>query len=146
MVLQVSLAIIAAAFVVLAIYAVLALRSIRQSVEQATRTMDDIEKHLQAVSAEAVGLMNSTKQVTDDLNRKLQTVDGFFDSVGDVGQAVQQVTSSVKQVSATVSQSVAGSVERGIHTHKNKLDQIMFWTNVSLELWRKLSSLKSNKQ
>lgn len=143
---QISVAIIAVAFVALVIYLILALRSVRESMEQANQTMANLERQLEQVSGEAMKLMISTTQLTDDMNRKIKHVDGFFESINDVGQAVQQVTSSVKQVSATVSQSFSGSIQQGVHTHKNKIDEVVQWTNVAINLWQKLSSLKSKKE
>lgn len=145
MLIQISVAVIAVAFVALAVYAVTALRSVRDSLQQASHSIAELEKHMEQVSGETVKLLSSTNQLTEDLNRKLKHVDTFFESVGDVGQAVQQVASSVKQVSATVTNSVTGSVQKSVHTHQSKIDEAMMWAKAAMTLWQKISSLKTNK-
>lgn len=140
---EISVTVIAVAFAAFVVYAIIALRAVKDSLLQANRTLTDLERQVDTVSREAVKLLDSTHRMTEDLNRKLERIDGFFESVNDVGEAVQQVSTSVKQVSATVANSLKGSVNKGVHTHQNKIDTIIQWANASVSLWQTIRSLKT---
>ncbi len=140
-----SIAVIAAAFVALTIYLIIALRSINDSVQQVSRTLEKVQLQVDEVTRETVILMKSTNQITQDLHKKIKQVDSLFESVSEVGEAVNQVTSSMKQVSATVTKSITHGVQNGVHKQQKRIDEVMHWTNVAINLWQKFQTLKSNK-
>lgn len=142
----VSAAVVAVAFVVLAVYAVLALRSVKQSLDQANRTLADVGDRIDAVSREAMKLLDSTHRLTEDVNGKLNRVDGLFQSIEHVGEAVQQVTSSVKQVSASVSRTFTGSVDRGLQNSQPKIETAVQVATVLIDLWRKIGNLRNESK
>ena len=146
MVVQISVAVIAVAFVALVVYAIAALRSMQESLKQATQTMANMEHRIDEISEESVKLLSVTNKLTEDLNGKLKQVDHFFESAHDIGEAVHQVTSSVKQVSATVTRSLTGSVDKSVHTHQSKIDNVMQWANAAISLWQQVSRMKENSK
>jgi uncharacterized protein YoxC len=145
MLIELSVAIIAVAFVGLTAYVIISLRSINETVQTVSRTLEKVQLHVDEVTRETVVLMKSTTQITEDLHNKLKHVDALFESVGEVGDAVNQVTASMKQVSATVTKSITHGVESGVHKQQKRIDEVIHWTNVAINLWQKFQSFKSNK-
>mgnify|MGYP000023542709 CR=1 FL=1 len=145
MLIGLSVAVIAAAFVALTIYLIIALRSVNDSVQQVSKTLEKVQLQVDEVTRETVVMMRTTNQITEDFQKKIKKVDALFESVGEVGEAVNQVTSSMKQVSATVTKSITHGVETGIHKQQNRIDEVIHWTNVAINLWQKLQALKSKK-
>jgi uncharacterized protein YoxC len=144
MLIDISVAVIAAAFVALTVYLIMTLRSVRDSLHQANQTLTKVQLQVDEVSRETVTIMRTTNQITDDLHKKLKHVDALFESVSDVGEAVNQVTSSMKQVSATVTKSITHGVESGVHKQQKRIDEVIHWTNIAFSLWQKIQSWKSN--
>jgi uncharacterized protein YoxC len=145
MLIDVSVAVIAAAFVALTIYLIITLRSVNDSVQQVSKTLEKVQLQVDDVTRETVILMRSTNQITEDVHNKLKQVDALFESVSEVGEAVNQVTTSMKQVSATVTKSITHGVQSGVHKQQKRIDEVIHWTNVAVNLWQKFQSLKSNK-
>jgi uncharacterized protein YoxC len=145
MLIELSVAVIAAAFVALTIYLIIALRSVNDSVQQVSLTLEKVQLQVDEVTRETVVFMRTTNQITEDLHKKLKQVDSLFESVGEVGEAVNQVTSSMKQVSATVFKSITHGVQSGVHKQQKRIDEVIHWTNVAVNLWQKFQTLKSNK-
>lgn len=145
MLVQISVAVIAVAFVALTVYIILALKSVRDSLQQANQTLVEVQQQVDQVSRETVKLMRTTNHITEDIHQKIKHVDALFESIGDVGQAVNQFTSSVKQVSATVTQSLTNGVQRGIHSRQEQIDEAVNWVKLAFTLWQKIQNLKSGK-
>lgn len=145
MLIELSVAVIAAAFVALTIYLIITLRSVNDSVQHVSKTLEKVQLQVDEVTRETVIMMRTTNQITEDLHKKLKQVDALFESVGDVGEAVNQVTSSVKQVSATVTKSITHGVQNGVNKQQKRIDEVIQWTNVAANLWQKYQALKSNR-
>lgn len=145
MLIELSVAVIAVAFVALTIYVIISLKSVNDSVQQVSRTLEKVQLHVDDVTRETVTMLKSTTQITEDLHNKLKHVDALFESVGEVGEAVNQVTASMKQVSATVTKSITHGVETSVHKQQKRIDEVIQWTNVAVNVWQKLQAFKSNK-
>lgn len=144
MIWQISVACIAAAFIVLVGYLIAALQTARASMMQMNQSLEKIEHRLNEMSAETMNVMRSAQQVTDDVQRKMKTLDALFVSIGQVGESVQQVTSSVKQVSATVSQSMqqAGQTVRG---NESRIAEWLDWAAWGFQVVQKWQQRKQQK-
>jgi uncharacterized protein YoxC len=141
LIIQISVACIAAAFIVLVYFLVKTLISAKASLEQVTETLAHIDAKVDAISQETVKLMHTTQQITDDVQGKMKSVDTLFRSIGQVGESVSQVSASVKQVSATVSDSVRRAGDR-VNRERNQVAEVMEWATLGLQLWRKWQSRK----
>lgn len=145
LIIQISAACIAAAFVVLVVFLVAALQSARASLKQANETLVHIDAKLDAVASETVKLMQQTQHIADDVQGKMKSLDTLFHSVGQVGESVNQITTSVKQVSATVSNSVRMAGEQ-ISRERNTTAELMEWASLAVHLWRKWQNRKSKQE
>ncbi|MEF3303711.1 DUF948 domain-containing protein [Paenibacillus sp. GYB003] len=145
MIIQISVACIAAAFIVLVVFLVAALQSARASLKQVNETLAHIDAKMDAISGETVKLMRQTQQIADDVQGKMKSLDTLFHSIGQVGESVHQITASVKQVSATVSNSVRLAGEKAVK-ERNTTAELVEWASLAVHLWRKWQSRKQQSE
>lgn len=144
-VIEISVAIIAIAFVFLVFFIVRTLLSVQGSLVQLNQIMVHTQLQLDEVSKETTELLRNTNQITQDIQQKSQSLDSLFHSVDDVGQAVQQVASSFKQVSTTLSESVERTVLKSTENNQDKVAEMIRYTTIGLNLWRKWQARKESK-
>lgn len=140
---EISVLLIALAFIVLVVYVVQALRSAKTSLEETNRTLSQVQDKLEQLSQETMQLLQNTTHITSDIKQKLAAVDKLFESAKQAGEAVHQVTSSAKQVSASVVRTVNENVEDALKNNKNRIADVMQWASMGLVLWHKWKSLNS---
>jgi uncharacterized protein YoxC len=143
---EISLAVIAIAFVLLVFFVIKTLKAVRGSLDQLNKTMVHMEQQLDEVSKESTELIRNTNQMTLDLKQKSQSLDGLFHSVENAGQAVQQVTSSFKQVSTTLSDSVQRTISKSTEQKQDKVAEVIRYTTIGLNIWKKWQARKENKE
>lgn len=140
----VGVLLIAAAFCILVLYCIRVLQSVRLSLDQANRTLSELKTQVESVSTETVTLLRNTNSISTDVQTKLKQLDAAFTSVSEVGNAVHEVTSSIKQASATVSKSVRSSVEGAVHRHQNRLAEAVDWVTLGLQAWAKIQEYRKS--
>lgn len=104
MVVQISVAIIAVAFVILVIFLVNTLRSLTALLTKTSHTLTDIEIQFAAYSKDTGELLRHSKEIAADVRDKLNTIDTGFAAIKHTVDAAKEITSSVRQVSAAVAQ------------------------------------------
>ena len=85
MIIEISVAVIAVAFVFLVIFAIIAIRALRVTLEEANTTLADIRKHLGDV-----GTLNQ------DVNGKMESLNPIFNAFSNIGDYLEQKTKSYK--------------------------------------------------
>jgi uncharacterized protein YoxC len=142
MIIELSVALIAIAIAALSIYAILALRSARASLDQVNQMVQRLQLDMDEMSKEVKGLIHNTNQITVDVHQKMKSLDAFFLSASEVGEAAHQVSSSVKQVSASVSQTLESRAKKAVHTQSSKVSDAMEWVSIGMKIWQKLQGYK----
>ncbi|MCC2684630.1 MAG: hypothetical protein K0R75_1529 [Paenibacillaceae bacterium] len=135
MVVEISAAVVACAFAVLVFFAVRTMIAARESLKQAHDSIHQIQRELAETSLELNKLLRSTQSITTDIQGKLEKTDPFFNSANQVGEAVQEVTKSVKQVSASLSQGVMG-VEQTLRSRQQQWANVVDWAAAGIQLWQ----------
>ncbi|MBW4083085.1 DUF948 domain-containing protein [Paenibacillus sp. S150] len=97
MIIQISVACAAVAFIWLVSYAVLTMRKGMVTLGETNRTLSEVRNAVHGLTREASQLIHTTNQITRDVKGKIKTIDPLFESVHDVGEAIQNVTESVKK-------------------------------------------------
>lgn len=110
MVVQLSAAFAALCFGALVYYLVRTLRSVDMTLNRANRLIDDASGQLRDWNAEVQRIVRTSEHIAADALHKLHTLNPLFDSVQDVGSALHDVTSSLKQVSAAAASAVNRTV------------------------------------
>lgn len=144
-IIEISIALIAIAFTALVYFIIKTLSSVRQTLEQTNQTMLDLRSQVEQLNAEATQLIRNTNELTVDLKQKSRAVDGVFDSIQNLGVATQQMTSSLKQVSTTISNSVQKSVVTNTSGERDKLAEIIQYVTLGMKYWQKWQLRKQNK-
>ncbi|MFC4779555.1 DUF948 domain-containing protein [Paenibacillus sp. GCM10023252] len=166
MVWEISVAIIALAFVVLVYYLIQTLKSLKHSLDEVRSTMVEVKNEIADISVEVKGVVLKTNQMTSDVQTKLKSLDPLFGSVSDIGQVVHELTSTVKQSavsligvirdrSNTLKSAYKREIQPGIvpmNTNQVnadkpqiKLDSIINGIAVSMNIWEKLSSRRAKQ-
>jgi uncharacterized protein YoxC len=145
-IIEISLLIIAIAFVLLVFFIIKTLKSVRGSLDQLNQTMVHMEHQLEDISKESTELLRNTNEITLDIKSKSQSLEGLFHSAENAGQAVQQVTSSFKQVSSTLTESVQRTISKSTEQNQDKMTEIIRYATLGLNIWQKWQARKEKKE
>ncbi|CAG7643943.1 hypothetical protein PAESOLCIP111_04585 [Paenibacillus solanacearum] len=141
MLIQISAAVAAIGFIVLVVYLIRTLHTVSNTLAQTSVTIKELQQQLHAIGMEATTLLRHTNEVAVDVRNKLYAFDPVMYSVKHIGDAVREVTSSVKQVSTaaagTIRKAGGASVSPG-----GKAGAILQSVPVLLDLWRSLRRAK----
>jgi uncharacterized protein YoxC len=143
MILEISLAVVALAFVVLVFYLVQTLKTLNGSLDEIRGTMVQMKGELTQVSSEVKDVLYHTNQMAVDVRAKLQDLDPLFNSVNDVGKVVNDLTSTVRHSAEAVT-SIIDKGNRKVQTaNPSKISAIMNSIPVVIDIWRSLKSRKN---
>ncbi|AZK46162.1 DUF948 domain-containing protein [Paenibacillus lentus] len=111
MIWQLSVALIAVAFVVLVIFVVKTLKAAEKSLDKTTQTLQEIHKTVDELSYEVKQVVRQANSITEDVEHKMKQLDPVLESVKNVGDVLNEVTLAAKQVST----SLIGRVKKPPH-------------------------------
>ncbi|MGG3560333.1 DUF948 domain-containing protein [Neobacillus rhizosphaerae] len=137
-ILYLSVALIAIAFFVLVIYLSKTLKSLQGTLTSVSVTLSGLEKQLDGVTSETTLLLQKTNALAEDIQQKSESLNSVVDAVKDVGVTVSKFNGTLLNLTNTVDQQVEDS--------KEKISQIVQWSNVFLELKDKWQARKQIKQ
>jgi uncharacterized protein YoxC len=137
-ILYLSVALIAIAFFVLVIYLSKTLKSLQGTLTSVSKTLSGLEKQLDGVTSETTLLLQKTNALAEDIQQKSESLNSVVDAVKDVGVTVSKFNGTLLNLTNTVDQQVEDS--------KEKISQIVQWSNVILELKDKWQARKQIKQ
>lgn len=125
-VLYLSAGLAAIAFFILVIYLVRTLKSLEVTLNSVSNTLIGLEKQMDGVTRETTELLHKTNVLADDIQRKSDSLNSVVDAVKDVGTSVQKFNHTI--------QTITTSVNRSVEENKDKVSQVIQWSNVLLEL------------
>lgn len=135
-IISISVALIAVAFVVLVYFLSRALKSLQLTLDNVAVTLDSLEKQLDGVTRETTDLLHKTNKIAEDVQKKADSLNTVFSAVQDFGQSVQKVNHSVRKVTDQITM----ETER----QSKQISQTVQWGNAALNLWEKWKLKKSN--
>lgn len=136
-ILYLSVALIAIAFLILVIFLSKTLKSLQVTLSSVSQTLSGLEKQLDGVTSETTLLLQKTNALADDIQKKSESLNSVVDAVKDVGSTVNQFNGTLK--------SLTQSFDNQIEQSKEKVSQIVQWSNVFLELRDKWNERKQQK-
>lgn len=139
-ILYLSVALIAIAFLVLVIYLSKTLKSLQVTLTNVSKTLTGLEKQLDGVTSETTLLLQKTNALADDIQQKSESLNSVVAAVKDVGTTVTRFNGTFKNIS--------DSVEKQVDENKEKISQIVQWSNVLLELkdnWQARRQAKNSR-
>jgi uncharacterized protein YoxC len=137
-ILYLSVALIAIAFLVLVIYVAKTLNSLKETLSSVSKTLTGLEKQLDGVTVETTMLLKKTNALADDIQEKSEKLNSVVNSVKDVGATVTKFNGTLKNLT--------DSFDIQVEQNKEKISQIVQWGNVFLELKEKWNARKSAPQ
>ncbi|WP_342432654.1 DUF948 domain-containing protein [Neobacillus sp. FSL H8-0543] len=136
-ILYLSIALIAVAFMVLVIYLAKTLKALEGTLSSVSTTLVGLEKQLDGVTKETTELLQKTNALADDIQDKSERLTSVVDAVKDVGTTVSKFNGTLKNLTS--------SFDIQVEQNKEKVSQIVQWSNVILELKDKWTERKQPK-
>ncbi|MBM4762597.1 DUF948 domain-containing protein [Bacillus sp. B15-48] len=130
-ILYLSVAVAALAFLILVIFLSKTLKSLQITLDSVARTLSGLEKQLDGVTRETTELLHKTNHLAEDIQRKSENLNSVVIAVKDVGNSVQQFNRSIQNIHTIV--------DKELIKNQDKISQVIQWGNVFLELkerWR----------
>lgn len=122
MLIQLSVAFAAVAFIALAVFLILTLRKGMTTLGETNKTLGEVRNAIHGLTGEATQLMHTANQVTRDVKGKIKTIDPIFESAHNVGEVIQTVTETFKKNATDIGQSLNPEPEKA--AVKSKSGQI----------------------
>lgn len=137
-ILYLSAAVAAIAFLILVIFLTKTLKSLQLTLDSVSHTLTGVEKQLQGLTTESTLLLHKTNALAEDLQQKSENLNTVVDAVKEVGTTLKGFNSSLQKVSS--------KVELEIDQNQDKIAQAVQWGNVLFELkdmWKRKKAEKS---
>jgi uncharacterized protein YoxC len=143
LIIEISVAAVALAFVVLVVFLITTLRSMSALLVQTNATIHELQHHLAGVTKEASDVLRHTNAVTVDVLNKLHSLEPTFHSVKQVGEAVDEITTSVKNASVSVAHTIKKKVESDAYLPAtNKIAKAISAIPLVLDIWHQIKMKK----
>jgi uncharacterized protein YoxC len=137
LILYLSVALIAIAFLILVIYLSKTLKSLQGTLDNVAKTLSSLERQLDGVTNETTILLHKTNELASDIQQKAENLNSVVDAVKDVGDSVRKFNGSI--------QSITTSMNHQVEENKDKMAQVVQWGHVFLELKDKWQGRKQKK-
>ncbi|WP_438447937.1 DUF948 domain-containing protein [Gorillibacterium sp. sgz5001074] len=144
MLIGISAAVAAAAFAVLAVYLITLIQTAKRSLDHTNETLNLIRTEIESVRIQSVSLMAAGEKLVKEAEAKLHTLDPIASSVKQTGEAIEQVTTSMKEVSAAVSRSASG-IGQTLERNTVRFSEIAEYAAMGVQLWQKWQSHRTAK-
>ncbi|AIQ49392.1 hypothetical protein R70723_28545 [Paenibacillus sp. FSL R7-0273] len=102
MIIELSVALVAVAFAVLVFFLIKTLNSAKESLDKVSQTLQEVQKTVDELTYEIKTTVRHANDITADVQGKIQKIDPIVDSVKNLGDVMNELTLTVKQVSVTV--------------------------------------------
>ena len=136
LILYLSVALIAIAFLILVIYLSKTLKSLQGTLDNVATTLSGLEQ-LDGVTKETTILLHKTNELASDIQDKSESLNSVVDAVKDVGESVRKFNGSI--------QNVTTSMNHQLEENKDKLVNVIQWGQVIFELKDKWQERRQRK-
>lgn len=97
MIIEISVAVIAIAFVVLVAYLITMIKALRITLNQVNQTLVETRRQLDEVGGQVQKMIEHTNQISFDLKQKVEALNPIFKSAANVGEILERKTFSLKK-------------------------------------------------
>ena len=136
-ILYLSAAIAAVAFLILVLNVSKTLKSVDKTLNSLSRTVDRLEGQLQGVTTETAELLHKTNVLAEDIQQKTEELNTVVYAVKDVGSSIQTLNHSLKKVTTTI----ASTMEK----NQYKISQAVQWGNIVKQMVEKFKDKKEER-
>jgi uncharacterized protein YoxC len=146
MIIEISVAVIAIAFVVLVIYLILLSKAIRVTLHQVNQTLVGVRQELEGINGQAQKVLEHTNEISFDLKRKSEALNPLFNALANVGEILEHKTYVLKKEALASSHEEGRSIKinseeigRLYQTHElTKVADILDLVGLGCRLWHKI--------
>ena len=107
------------------------------TLDNVAKTLSGLEKQLDGVTSETTMLLHKTNALASDIQQKAENLNSVVDAVKDVGNSVRNFNGSIQKITTTFDQQ--------IDENKDKMAQVIQWSNILLDLKDRWQERKQNK-
>jgi len=137
-ILYLSVALIAIAFMVLVVYLSKTLKALQETMESVSGTLEGLETQMQGITTETALLLQKTNALAEDLQVKSESLNTVVEAVKGVGGSIQKVNTTIDQVT--------DRVQIAANEHNPKIAQAVQWGNVCIELFNRWKAKKAERE
>lgn len=126
---EISLAVIAVTFVILAIFLIIVLLSVRRTLQHVNKTIITTRHKVEEMTKESMKLLKSSADISDDFRHKLLLLDSLFQAVSLVGDHTLDTVKSIKSSEAKINK------ENHNYKFKDIFSGLSEWVAAGIHLW-----------
>jgi len=141
---QIGVTVASVAFTVLAGFFVFVLLESRRTMRHAQETLSRIEEKLEKATEESLRTIRVSREVLEDVQRRLKATDGFVAAMEQTGDAARKLSHSVKLVSRTLSDTVLETRET-LHSRQDTVKDVIELATTAIQLWQRWQAQKPSK-
>lgn len=144
MVIDISIGLIAIAFVVLVIYLIVFINSLKITLNEVDKTVASVRIHLDEMSNQAKKTVEHTNQISFDLKRKMESLNPLFNTFSNVGEVLESKTTYLKKEALAsqkerLSELENHEAEKEVRSHDEiKVADILELAGIGIRLWNKI--------
>ncbi|RSK28206.1 DUF948 domain-containing protein [Bacillus sp. HMF5848] len=134
----ISVAVIALAFLILVIYLARTLRSMQTTFQQVSSTIDSFDKQLKGITEETTSLLKKTNGLADDLQKKSEQLNTVIKSVEEFGGTISRVNSSMQEMT--------DKFMKQLDIQKDTFSKLVDVTHTAMEMWESLKEKRNQRE
>ncbi|PTX55189.1 uncharacterized protein YoxC [Melghirimyces profundicolus] len=131
MILQLSAAVAALAFVVLVTAVVISLRKLNRTLDSVDLTLNEVRPKLEELTDQSKRTLEEARILMEDVHKKTRQADSFFETLRNMGNGLQELSSSIT---------------RNASAQKERLGNVTALLGSGLDLFKKWRSDKSSNK
>ncbi|MGG1636931.1 hypothetical protein BK120_18845 [Paenibacillus sp. FSL A5-0031] len=138
---QISIAVIAIAFLVLLYSLIQTLKVLRGALDEMRQTVGSLRTEVTQISVEVKEAIHNTNAMTLDVRTKLSSLDVLFASVNDLGHALHSFTGAAKESAASVVASIKGEGKKKPASEPSLISTIYDGAISTIRIWNKVKKI-----
>lgn len=135
---EISVAIIAFAFLGLVIYLIFVLNEFRSTLKNLNKVIATMEPQLNSFANESTQLANTTNHIALDVQKKLEAFDPLFKSVSNIGEGIEQRTSYLNRKRCDFERTRKLEQEHEAFEHEEQIYKIVDFIELGIIFWQTL--------
>ncbi|MFI0434486.1 MAG: DUF948 domain-containing protein [Parachlamydiaceae bacterium] len=149
MVIEISVALIALAFIILVVYLIVVTKALRATLEQANQTLEEARKQLVEIGFQSQKAIENMNQVSCDLKGKVEAFNPIFNAINQAGQILENKATSIKNdfISSNQEENFFSSLDSSDDFEKKRrssgqrfamIAAVLELAGIGINLWQKL--------
>jgi uncharacterized protein YoxC len=133
---QIGVVMVSAAVVILIGVLIPLVLEARRAIRETQHTLGQIQLKLEQTAEDSRGLIRQTRQLTEDIQRRVHAADAFVEAMERSGEAANRLSKSVKLVSATLSDTVM-EASKALNSRQDTMRDLLELASLSAQLWQR---------